>query len=1110
MASLLNRLAWFIAILFGVFFGFLIGDLFSGTYTSGAENFFSWAWMLSIIITFLVKWIFLSANSIEQQCISQSRGDMVTSWQRVSEVVSSDESLVQDRDEKRVISSLDDSNSLLSVHSAMMAEKHKQESLESIPALPTEPDKPNWFVEFFSDRPLAKIWGILLLLGALFFLSLVWAAVWEVGKIIIGLLFGFSLYAVGVWMDKKGHTTESRTLLWVGIAINTLTILSGRWIIGTDDGFLSDTMTLIFLLFNTIFAVFTALVYSSRTFLIFSFVFAYLIPFLVWSESSSIVLMLLYTTIISLSGYMLAYFLSERKNLLDTQWLFKTILIGSTLLIIATSFGISDSLDLGIYILITMILTGVWTWIDKKIFSSKNIWALLLSGYILLIFALFQSGSSDNNLLFFILALAPLMIITVLNILLLWASLILSIIFFFPLIVGLFLFGTFGLDSVIGIILPIVLFYGIASFFILGIFSRVLQYGFFILLWIFLSIWWFLLDLRPIELTTIDRLIFAPVVLLFFIFSLYNSTRLKLEHLTLASTTITAILFGLLLHPDWTLSWIFYLLFLLIAFGAPIIIRKYTDTSASVSLILYQVIINIFMISELIFLGENIWFSASGTSLIMLWVIVFGISIGSMLYSFVLVKSYIAGSLESLPWLAESRKNLVYGIFALPISLFSLAIAIIFSDNPAIVSAVWIIESTIFAFLYGKTKNTLVLIGACILLFIGLIRLVPFFDMIQPRDWIILGPLSIIAVSLFLGIRYITPRWPGMSRIYDILHIFGILAVGIAVMQIIPSSSFGWSLLGWSLLIALSTFFYDRVDGPIIHKWLLFLTSAFFLYHLGRMESLSMDIFPIIIQLSWFFIAFFSALYFLRSGKEGGKIAFTFGCIMGVIITSLYVNDITENVFAVTLYLTLLSTLFILRGISLDRPYYRTAGLYIGAFALCKILFYDLWVWVDNLIIRVIALMVSGGVMIALSQLYGNSVRRSWTEEFSWDNFHFSLPSEDLPPDESHEEEMPFSEDIAITLKDIDISDISSVQLRNNSWDAIFETKRVWILRISKYITTQLHKESFAPGELSTIFQNILPHIRSSLPKDKLDILLWDIMGWISTGWTIAFTTKNK
>jgi hypothetical protein len=71
------------------------------------------------------------------------------------------------------------------------------------PPVSSEPPKPNWIVTFFADRPLAKIGGILLFLGALFFLSLIWTAVGPVGKLVLGILFGFSLYGIGVWMDTR-------------------------------------------------------------------------------------------------------------------------------------------------------------------------------------------------------------------------------------------------------------------------------------------------------------------------------------------------------------------------------------------------------------------------------------------------------------------------------------------------------------------------------------------------------------------------------------------------------------------------------------------------------------------------------------------------------------------------------------------------------------------------------------------------------------------------------------------------------------------------------------------------------------------------------------------
>lgn len=57
--------------------------------------------------------------------------------------------------------------------------------------IPEEPSKIGLYLHsFFSDRPLAKVGGILLFLGALFFLWLIFAAVGPVGKTLIGLAFG--------------------------------------------------------------------------------------------------------------------------------------------------------------------------------------------------------------------------------------------------------------------------------------------------------------------------------------------------------------------------------------------------------------------------------------------------------------------------------------------------------------------------------------------------------------------------------------------------------------------------------------------------------------------------------------------------------------------------------------------------------------------------------------------------------------------------------------------------------------------------------------------------------------------------------------------------------
>ncbi len=86
--------------------------------------------------------------------------------------------------------------------------------------------------------------------------------------------------------------------------MNYLTILSGRYLLGSDTGdgvLLSESLATIALLLNTGLAIAISLVYRSRVLLGFAFVFAYLTPFLVASSSSSVVLLVIYTTIITLA-----------------------------------------------------------------------------------------------------------------------------------------------------------------------------------------------------------------------------------------------------------------------------------------------------------------------------------------------------------------------------------------------------------------------------------------------------------------------------------------------------------------------------------------------------------------------------------------------------------------------------------------------------------------------------------------------------------------------------------------------------------------------------------------------------------------------------------------
>ena len=194
----------------------------------------------------------------------------------------------------------------------------------------------------------------------------------------------------------------------------------------------------------------------------------------------------------------------------------------------------------------------------------------------------------------------------------------------------------------------------------------------------------------------------------------------------------------------------------------------------------------------------------------------------------------------------------------------------------------------------------------------------------------------------------------------------------------------------------------------------------------------------------------------------------------------------------------------------------RTVGLYIGAFALVKILGYDLWKDALGAITRVVALMIAGGVMMYLSQLYGKYVSRSWQEEFSISNIIGSLSGSDTVPkqkdtpttqEESIEDVNPFTGELGMTLDQIDVSNISNVEFTSLTGSA-FVVKRSGVIKLARYITDSLHKTSFAPGELQSAHAYVLNYLQSNLPAREIQSLLGKFDIWIQEGGSVHFNYR--
>ena len=53
-------------------------------------------------------------------------------------------------------------------------------------------------------------------------------------------------------------------------------------------------------------------------------------------------------------------------------------------------------------------------------------------------------------------------------------------------------------------------------------------------------------------------------------------------------------------------------------------------------------------------------------------------------------------------------------------------------------------------------------------------------------------------------------------------------------------------------------------------------------------------------------------------------------------------------------------------------------------------------------------------------------------------------------------------------------------------------------------------KNHFAPNELVTVFQKVIPSIRSTLPKKDLENILASIGSWIEQGGSVDILYKNQ
>lgn len=875
----------------------------------------------------------------------------------------------------------------------------KKEKVEKIrKKVEEEPSKFALAVKaFFSENLLAKLGWILVFLGVLFLLSLVYTKIWAIWKLMIWFAIWFGIYIAWVLLDKKDYKNEGRILLGVWILINFLVILSWRYLIwdGGSDNLLWEWITFVFLILNTLFAVVTSLVYKSRTLLLFSFIFAFINPILVWLNIDNLYTTIWYGLIVSFwwlflsfkqKDFILAVWVFILANILflivpfnlDLHWIIK--LFSSTIVSISTIFIVYkiDKNQLGqlffwSYFFLILLL-GNWEWYlwETVSFISYMTTILLYFG----IWIYYFLRTSINSLIY--LLISPILI-------LLWLGISWDII-------------NISLSLII-----IVFVYLIWFNFIQSKLPNFLRYVFFIVLWIYIFCSNTLLVLDSVNLDLYSFISVLVVSFVFILTSYYLSSKKDLEFL----------------FTIWTIWWIFML--------APVLQEKLilspTDfNSAPANIIQFYlsiVAVILFAISKWIlpFINNNFFGERSDVKNLVVWTITGLLFLWyelfvywnnffpwiSLWFAFALLAIFyfiLAFIIVNKIWIdkvkeKQETKNVVFLYIWASISLFTFAIALIFSKSPSIISAVWLFEATILFFFYNRIKEMKIFIFWIIIFMIWLSKFSLLIPTVVQKEFILLIPLTLIFISFVLNIKFLdfVKSW-GVRVSHDLLNILWMWILWILLLEIIPSTWLGWSTFWIALFLGTMSFVYSYYNSVILKVFYIVWITWFLILQIWEIDSIfwrldnenlwylrALQYISTIIMC--FIVFIWNKINTEKYLNISVNIVFS---IYLLIISSIYVYDIFDTTFAVTIYWWITASILLFNGIAKDKIKLRTIWLYLILLTSWKIFLFDIWFGIDDAISRVVALILIWILFIIISTRYTKKYWNNIAGEFNMRN----------------------------------------------------------------------------------------------------------------------------
>lgn len=188
------------------------------------------------------------------------------------------------------------------------------------------------------------------------------------------------------------------------------------------------------------------------------------------------------------------------------------------------------------------------------------------------------------------------------------------------------------------------------------------------------------------------------------------------------------------------------------------------------------------------------------------------------------------------------QKNTLLMLFALPLSIATFALGFIFHDNSGILSLAWMLEASVLYFVFARLGNIKIFFSASLVFSIGIVEYIGLIDDLMTRDFLALSTSLVALTSLFASLAFLKNYTEPARKLYDILHLMTLIAIGLGIAQIIPQTGSGWSLLAMSLVLALIAPLYERYGQKVQEVSLNVMLGLFVLLFVLKFGGLRMDI----------------------------------------------------------------------------------------------------------------------------------------------------------------------------------------------------------------------------------------------------------------------------